>query len=116
MVDFGEGSCCSCPCCCCSCDRGKTKSTVSPKTEVWTLDWSLTISGYDFFFMSYYTHIMIPEMSTARPSRQIGSEPDGEYGGGGEEQQGGAGGAEGQPDLEVLLYIIYYNILFYIIY
>ena len=29
-------------CCCCCCDRGKTKSTPSPKTEVWTLDWSLT--------------------------------------------------------------------------
>ena len=25
----------------CSCDRGKTKSIPSPKTEVWTLDWSL---------------------------------------------------------------------------
>ena len=23
------------------CDRGKTKSTPSPKTEVWTLVWSL---------------------------------------------------------------------------
>ena len=41
MVDFGGG----CSCCCC-CDRGKTKSTPSPKTEVWTLDWSLTIISY----------------------------------------------------------------------
>ena len=30
-------------CSCCCCDRGKTNSTPSPKTEVWTLDWSLTI-------------------------------------------------------------------------
>ena len=36
---------CGSSCCCCSsscCDRGKTKSAPSPKTEVWTLDWSLT--------------------------------------------------------------------------
>ena len=33
--DFGEGY--SCCCCCCCCDRGKTKSTPSPKIEVWTL-------------------------------------------------------------------------------
>ena len=26
------------------CDRGKTKSTPSPKTENWPLDWSLTKS------------------------------------------------------------------------
>ena len=25
-----------------SCDRGKTKSTPSPKARAWTLDWSLT--------------------------------------------------------------------------
>ena len=25
------------------CDRGKTKSTPSPKTEGWTWDWILTI-------------------------------------------------------------------------
>ena len=48
LIDFGGGSsCCSswCSCCscCCCCDRGKTKSTPSPKTEVWTLDQSLTI-------------------------------------------------------------------------
>ena len=30
---------------CCSCDGGKIKSTPSPKTEVWTLDWSLTTIG-----------------------------------------------------------------------
>ena len=39
---FWCGSSCSCSYCCCSCDRGKTKSTPSPKSEVWTLDWSLT--------------------------------------------------------------------------
>ena len=38
MIDFGGGCSSSCSCC----DRGKTKSTPSPKTEVWTLDWSLT--------------------------------------------------------------------------
>ena len=39
LVDIGEGySCCSSS----PCDRGKTKSTPSPKTEVWALDWSLT--------------------------------------------------------------------------
>ena len=52
LIDFGGGSsscsscCCSCfsSCCCfCFCDRGKTKSIPSPKTEVWTLDWSFTI-------------------------------------------------------------------------
>ena len=39
LVYFGGG--CSCCCSCCSCDRGKTKSTPSPR--LWTLDWSLTI-------------------------------------------------------------------------
>ena len=42
----GSSCCCSCSCC----DRGKTKSTPCPKTEVWTLDWSLTkwfSSGHD---------------------------------------------------------------------
>ena len=45
LIDFGGGSCssCCCSCSCCCCDRGKTKSTPSPKTEVWTLDWSLPI-------------------------------------------------------------------------
>ena len=38
LIDFGEGSCSFC---CSSCDRGKTKSTPSPKTEVWTLDLGL---------------------------------------------------------------------------
>ena len=38
LIDFGGGSSCSCSCC----DRGKTYSTPSPKTEFWTLDWSLT--------------------------------------------------------------------------
>ena len=28
------------------CDRGKAKSTPSPKTDVWTSDWSLTIYGH----------------------------------------------------------------------
>ena len=41
LVDVGEGS--TCCCYCSSCDRVK-KSTPSPKTEVWTLDWSLTIN------------------------------------------------------------------------
>ena len=45
VVDFGEGCRSSCSSCCC-CDRGKTKSTPSPKTEVWTLDWSLTIKAF----------------------------------------------------------------------
>ena len=36
LVYFGGGSSCSC----CS-DRGKTKSTPSPR--LWTLDWSLTM-------------------------------------------------------------------------
>ena len=38
QLDFGGGSSCCC------CDRGKTKSTPSPKTEVLTWDWSLTIN------------------------------------------------------------------------
>ena len=53
-LDFGGGFC-SCSSCCC-CDRGKTKSTPSPKTEVWTLDLGLEFDndafvlymGYDF--------------------------------------------------------------------
>ena len=36
LVYFGEG-------CSSSCERGKTKSTPSPR--LWTLDWSLTIMG-----------------------------------------------------------------------
>ena len=36
VKNFGGGSSCCCSCCCC-CDRGKTKSTLRPKTEVWTL-------------------------------------------------------------------------------
>ena len=39
QIDFGGGS--SCSCCCSCCDRGKTKLTPSPKTEVWTLDFGL---------------------------------------------------------------------------
>ena len=35
---FWWGSCC---CSCSCCERGKTKSTPSPKTEVWTLDLGL---------------------------------------------------------------------------
>ena len=71
------------------------------------------ITGYDFFLC-----LIIPRLwfQKGPPLDHLVSEPDGENGGGGEEQQGGAGGAEGQPDLEVLLYIIYYNISFYIIY
>ena len=52
-LDFGGSFSCSysgCSCCsfcscysCSCCDRGKTKSIPSPKTEVWTLDWSFTI-------------------------------------------------------------------------
>ena len=42
LIDFGKGSCSSCSSICS--DRGKTKSTPSPKTEVGTLDWSLTIN------------------------------------------------------------------------
>ena len=38
MIDFGGGSSSSSSSCC---DRGKTKSTPSPKTEVWTLDLGL---------------------------------------------------------------------------
>ena len=45
LIDFGGGSSSCCSCCCC--DRGKTKSTPSPKTEVWTWDWSLTIRRQD---------------------------------------------------------------------
>ena len=42
LIDFGGGS----PsCCCCCCDRGKTKSTPSPKTEVWTLDLGLELDN-----------------------------------------------------------------------
>ena len=44
LIDFGGGlgsSCSSCCFSCCCCDRGKTKSTPSPKTEVWTLDLGL---------------------------------------------------------------------------
>ena len=33
---------CGSSCSCFSCDKSKTKLTPSPKTEVWTLDWSLT--------------------------------------------------------------------------
>ena len=33
--DFGESSSCCC-------DRGNTNLSPSPKTEVWTFDWSLT--------------------------------------------------------------------------
>ena len=40
LINFG-GGCCSCYSS--SWYRGKTKSTPTPKTEVWTLDWSLTI-------------------------------------------------------------------------
>ena len=39
LIDFGGGSCSSC----CSSDRGKTKSTPSPKTDVWTLDLRLEL-------------------------------------------------------------------------
>ena len=35
QLDFGGGSSCCC------CDRGKTKSTPSPKTEFWPLDLGL---------------------------------------------------------------------------
>ena len=45
MIDFGGG--CSC-CCSFCCDRGKIKSTPSPKTEVGTLDWSLTTKSKAF--------------------------------------------------------------------
>ena len=41
LIDFGGGSSCSSCCSCSCCDRGKTKSTPSPKTEVWTLDLGL---------------------------------------------------------------------------
>ena len=47
LIFFARGSsCCSswgCCCYCCFCDSGKIKSTPTPKTEVWTLDWILTI-------------------------------------------------------------------------
>ena len=37
-----------CGCCYYCCDRGKkSQLLVSPKTEVWTSDWSLTISNSD---------------------------------------------------------------------
>ena len=41
LIDFGEGSSCSSSCSCC--DRGETKSTPSPKTDVWTLDLRLEL-------------------------------------------------------------------------
>ena len=45
MFPSGIFWCGSSSCCCSSscCDRGKTKSTPSPKNEVWTLEW------YDFY-------------------------------------------------------------------
>ena len=51
LVYFGGGSsCCSSSCS----DRGKTKSTPSPR--LWTLDWSLTILQlllYNIYFIKY---------------------------------------------------------------
>ena len=48
VVDFGGGSS---PCCCSCCDRGKTKSTPSPKTDVWTLDLGLEFDKTDFYII-----------------------------------------------------------------
>ena len=51
---------CGCSCCSCSCcDRGKTKSTPSPKTAVWTLDWSLTTDTKSHQLFSKIHHAQI---------------------------------------------------------
>ena len=48
LIDFGEGSsCCSC------CDRGTTKSTPSPKTEIWTLELGLEFDNKIELHWSY---------------------------------------------------------------
>ena len=60
MLDFGEGSCCSC--CCSCCDRGKTKSTPSPKTEVWTLDLGLGFDKNDIELFSWILDCLLQEM------------------------------------------------------
>ena len=65
LIDFGLGDCCCC-------DRGKTKSTPSPKTEVLTWDWSLTkeiyITGVGLVFTVKRTNVAWKKYTTTTVS------------------------------------------------
>ena len=79
LIDFGEGSssCCCCSCSC-SCDRGKTKSTPSLDSRLWTGVWQLVeINVYITLFprkaRSKVTLPMIPKTMIELYTRTSGA-------------------------------------------
>ena len=61
LMDFGGG--------CYGCDRRKTKSTQSNKTEVWTLDWSLTNAIFLPFKSKY--KLFYPMLVAVNPEKKL---------------------------------------------